>query len=233
MTVWSALPRDRLLVDVSLWSADLAALGDEVRRIAPFTDVLHIDVCDAHLAPGLLFFPDLVAALRPLTSVPFHVHLMVENPIPLIDDFVAAGADALTVHHEIGGSVPDALERIRRHGRAAGLAIQLDSSTDAVIPYLGDVELVLMMGTRLGLKGQDLAPTACARIADMRRILHDNAALRRVVIEADGGLRRHTVPALRAAGADLISPGSLIFGTLDPSDVFHWLRTLPAPLPVR
>jgi len=233
VSLWHRMPANRLLVDVSLWSADLTALGDAVRRIAAYADLIHIDVSDAHFVPGLLFFPDLVAALRPLTTIPFHVHLMAENPVPLIDDFAAAGADLLTVHHEIGAALPDALRRIRGHGRKAGLAIGLDTNLEPVIPHLDHIDLVLMMGTRLGLKGQDLAPTACERVAAMRHILHEKDAWGRVRIEADGGLRRHTVPNLRAAGADLISPGSLIFGDPDLDGTFDWLWSLPAPGPIR
>src|SRR5580658_9210181 len=95
---WQDLPRTRLLTDVSLWSADLANLAAAIERVEPFADSYHFDVCDAHFAPTLLFFPDLLRALRPLTARPFHVHLMVERPTALIEDFVASGADLITVH---------------------------------------------------------------------------------------------------------------------------------------
>ncbi|MGE5222074.1 MAG: D-allulose-6-phosphate 3-epimerase, partial [Omnitrophica WOR_2 bacterium] len=92
-------PGERLLADASLWSADFTRLGDEIRRVDGYADLYHFDVSDAHFVPGLLFFPDLVAALRPLTRKPFHVHLMADNPLSLIDDFVNAGADRITIHY--------------------------------------------------------------------------------------------------------------------------------------
>jgi ribulose-phosphate 3-epimerase len=190
--------------------------------------MFHFDVSDAHFAPGLLFFPDLVAALRPLTRTPFHVHLMVEHPLTLIDDFIQAGADMVTVDYANGAAVPEAIRRIHSQERAASVAVGLDVELEAVRPYLDQVDLVLMMGTPLGVKGVDLAPSACDRIQAMRGILRD-LGREQVKVGADGGLRRHTVPALRAAGADLITPGSLIFGSPSLDEVFDWLWSLPGP----
>lgn len=232
MGIWDRVAADRLLADVSLWSADLAQLGVEMRRVEPVADLFHIDVADAHFVPGLLFFPDLVAALRPLTAKPLHVHLMADNPRPLIDAFVAAGADLLTIHVENGPLVPDALRQIKQHGRAAGLAVDLDTPPDALESYLGQIDLVLMMGTKLGIKGEDLDPTACDRIHAVRALLQQHGYHGAIKIGADGGIRAHTVLALRAAGADLIVPGSLVFNSPDLAATTAWLRSLPHPLPV-
>src|SRR5579872_6582832 len=123
MSAWQEMPHTRLLTDVSLWSADLANLAAAIDRFNHFADSFHLDVADAHFAPSLLFFPDLVRALRPLTVRPFHVHLMVERPSALVPDFVDAGADALTVHAEAGApEVESAIDAILRAGRSPGLA---------------------------------------------------------------------------------------------------------------
>lgn len=215
-------------MDVSLWSANLAALGDEVQRLEPYADIWHIDVTDAHFVPGLLFFPDLLASVKSLTQTPFHVHLMVEEPLSLISDFINAGADVLTVHCE-NHQAAEAISCIREQGRTPGIAISLDVPLDDAIGYLPQVEHVLMMGTQLGVKGVDLAPNAAPRLADMRQMILALGLSSQVRIGADGGLRRHTVPTLRAAGADFITPGSLIFGSSTPADVFAWLWSLPGP----
>lgn len=228
MSIWDELPTHRLLVDVSLWSADLAALGTEVRRLEPYADMFHVDVTDAHFVPGLLFFPDLLAAVKPLTRTPFHVHLMVQEPLQLIGDFIDAGADVLTVHCE-SHDAAEAIECIRERGRTPGIAVGLDTSLNWAAAYLPQVDHVLMMGTKLGIKGVDLAPDAGQRVTAMRQMIHALGPSRRVRIGADGGLRRHTVPALRAAGADFITPGSLIFGSSSLADVFAWLWLLPGP----
>ncbi len=227
MSYWSPFPTDRLLAEVSLWSADFTCLKDEIERIDPFTDLYHIDVTDAHFVPGLLLFPDLVAALRPLTTRPFHVHLMTENPLGLIDDFAEAGANLISVHCENGPLAPAALQKIHRHGLASGLALGLDVPLDSVVPYLEMVDVIVLMGTPIGVKGAGLNPQACPRIAALRAILDEQGLSERIKIEADGGIRQNTVPQLRAAGAGLIVMGSLAFKSSNLSGTFDWVRSLP------
>ena len=118
MPGWSQLPRDRLLVDVSLWSADLANLETAVRRLSPWADSFHLDAADGHFAPNLLFFPDLIRAIRPHTAVPFHVHLMAEHLSALAGEFFNAGADLLTVHVENGEREAGAAHRTSLAARA-------------------------------------------------------------------------------------------------------------------
>lgn len=205
-----------------MWSADLANLEAEVARLNAFADSFHIDVCDAHFAPSLLFFPDLVRALRPLTDRPFHVHLMVERPTALIDEFVGAGADTITIHAEVGeDEASAALEAITGAGRSAGLALRLDTPVEACRPYLDRIDSLLLLGTALGVKGQDLAPEACDRLRAAAAIRPDGVRL-----IADGGIRSHTVPQLREAGADAIVPGSLVFQAQNLAETFAWLRSL-------
>ncbi len=224
--MYASLPTNRLLLDFSLWSADLTRLADEVQRTEPYADLYHLDVADAHFVPGLLFFPDLIAALRPLTPRPFHVHLMAERPERLVDDFVAAGADILTVHLELGPPVADCLRRIRDAGRRAGLAVTLDTPVEAVRHYLPQVDVIVLMGTALGVKGADLSPAAAPRLRALRALLAAAGATH-IRVFADGGIRRHTVPALRVAGADGIVPGSLVFQSESLAETVAWLHGLP------
>jgi ribulose-phosphate 3-epimerase len=216
MSRWADLTRDRLLADVSLWSADLANLEDSIQRVEPFADSYHIDVFDGRFVPGLLFFPDLVRALRPLTAKPFHVHLAAENPSRLIEDFAASGADVLTIHAELGeAEVERSLAQIRDLGREAGIALLLETPVATVLPYLEDIALVLLLDTKAGVKAVDLAPGALTRITQLDALLRERGVRGRVRLEADGAIRRHTVPLLRQAGADVIVPGSLFFGAED------------------
>ena len=229
MNFWSHFEDGRLLVEASLWSADLTRLGEEVRRIDPFVDLYHLDVSDAHFVPGLLFFPDLIAALRPLTRRKFHVHLMVEEPLNLLEDFASAGADLITVHAENGRAACRAIERIHALGLSAGLALSLDTSPHAALPYLEGIEMILMMGTALGVKGVGLSPLAAGRIRDLKALLSERAVTSPVRIGADGGIRSHTVPELRAAGADVVVMGSLLFKSDHPEKTAAWAHSLPGP----
>jgi ribulose-phosphate 3-epimerase len=222
---WPDLPHTRLLADVSLWSADLANLAAGIDRVDPFADSFHLDVSDAHFTRSLLFFPDLVRALRPLTKRPFHIHLMVERPTTLIEEFVASGADLITVHAEAGESeAVAAIQAILRAGRSAGLALRLDTPVAACQPYLDRIDALLLLGTAPGVKGGDPAPEACHRLACAASILGERRAGTRLI--ADGGIRSHTVPLLRRAGADVIVPGSLVFQSQNLVETFARLRAL-------
>lgn len=228
MPSWDDLPRERLLADVSLWSADLARLQDSIAAVDPWADSYHFDAADGHSVPTLLFFPDLVAALRPLTGRPFHVHLMAEKPSTLIPAFADAGADVITVHLENGDTELHACrEAIAEKGRRAGLALNLTTPVAEAAPYLRDFDLVLLLGTRPGIKGQGLDAAACPRLRELSALLHGQGLRGRVRIVADGAIRTETVPPLRAAGADAIVPGSLVFASPAIGSLFDWLHSLP------
>ncbi|MBV9022661.1 MAG: ribulose-phosphate 3-epimerase [Streptomycetaceae bacterium] len=220
------LPCTRPLVDVSLWSADLGALATDIVRVGSYADLFHLDVADGHFVPELLFFPDLVAALRPFTTVPFHTHLMVEQPSWLAARMAEAGADLVTVHVETGDQVGSALKLIRSQGKAAGLAVTLDSHIASVLPYLDHTDVIVMISTPLGTKGTEADATTYHRIAAMRALLQREAGDRHIPIIADGGIRRHTVEPLITAGADGVVPGSLIFGSdQPPAATVEWLHS--------
>jgi ribulose-phosphate 3-epimerase len=212
--------RQPLLLDVSLWSADLANLAPSIAAVEPYADSFHIDVADGHFVPTLLFFPDLVAAIRALTSKPLHVHLMVDDPARLAPPFLDAGADIVSVHVETPAAA-DALALIARSGRTPGLALLLETPVDVLRPLLPYARAIIAMGTPTGIKGVDLAPDACARLGEIRALIGDRSD---VTIYADGGIREHTVAQLRAAGADAIVPGSLLFGARDRATIHAWLK---------
>lgn len=227
MPRWIDLPRNRLLADVSLWSADLANLQTSIQRVEPFADSYHIDVFDDRFAPGLLFFPDMVRAMRPLTPKPFHIHLAAEKPSRLIENFAASGADVITIHAELGETeLKRCLAQIRELGCEAGVALLLETPVASVLPYIDDIALVLLLDTKVGIKGVDLAPDALTRISQLDALLRERGVRSRVRLEADGAIRRHTVPLLRRAGADVIVPGSLFFGAEDLGALAAWLHGL-------
>jgi ribulose-phosphate 3-epimerase len=214
--------RDSLLLDVSLWSADLVNLAAEIESVLPYADSFHIDVADGHFVPTLLFFPDIVAAIRAVTAKPLHVHLMVTDPASLVQPFIDAGADIISVQLE-AKMAPVALEKISNAGRKPGLALLLDTPVEAVREFLGQVDVVIAMGTHVGIKGADLAREACERVAAIRNIINERPSLK---LYADGGIREHTVPKLRKAGADAVVPGSLLFNSPDRKRIHQWLKSL-------
>ncbi len=221
-----ALPQ-RLLAELSLWSADLVGMAAEVARTEPWADAYHLDVADGHFSPDLLIFPDLVAAIRRRTTRPLHVHLMVADSVlePQVRQFVRAGADLVSVHAE-HASAGQALSLLEELGVPAGLVLQLGTPVAAALPYLGRIRFLTLLGTRIGVKGQGLDPTAEDRLREAARALaaHARAGGRRVVLAADGAIREHTVPGLRRAGADTVVMGSLAFEAPDLPGRMAWVQ---------
>ena len=226
----ASLPRNRLLAEFSLWSADLVNLERDIRRIERLADLHHVDVADGRFTPGYLFFPDLVAQIAPLTRVPIHVHLMVEPDCVEAQtaQFIEAGASLISVHAENGEAALRALAIAAKARVAGGVVLRLETPVDAIRPFLPHVAMVTLLGTRIGVKGQSLAPDACSRLTGVRRIL-DAAGRSDIILAADGGIRATTVPDLRSAGAQTVVLGSLAFGDPDLAARIGWLHGLAGP----
>ena len=220
-----ALPRKRLLAEYSMWSADLIRLADDLARITPHADILHIDVADGHFAPAMLFFPDLVARLRDQTALPIHVHLMVADEVLLaqIDQFAEAGADLISLHAE-NGNAALGLDRIASHGIRAGMVLRVETPVALAAPWVRRLDMLTLLGTAIGVKGQGLNPAAATRLQEAAGLIA--ASGRRMVLAADGGIRDTTVPLLRKAGAETVVMGSLAFGAPDLAERMRWLHGL-------
>lgn len=221
----TTLPRNRLLAEYSMWSADLIRLADDLIRITAHADILHVDVADGYFAPALLFFPDLVARLREQTALPIHVHLMVGDAVLLsqIDQFAEAGADLISLHVE-NANATEGLDRIGSLGLNSGMVLRVETPVELAAPWLPRLDMLTLLGTAIGVKGQGLNPNATARLQQAGGLIA--ASGRRIVLAADGGIRDTTVPLLRAAGAETVVMGSLAFGAPDLADRMRWLHAL-------
>lgn len=222
------LPRDRLVAEFSVWSADLIRLADDLARIGPYADVLHIDVADGHFAPAMLFFPDLVAAVRTASPVPVHVHLMAADDILLaqIEQFADAGSDLISIHAENEAVAGQALDMLAARGVAAGMVLKVDTPVDRAARHLPRLRFLTLLGTAIGVKGQGLDPRAADRLGEAKRLIARSGAASRIVLAADGGIRENTVPVLRQAGAETVVLGSLAFGAPDLAARMAWLHGL-------
>ena len=207
----------------SLWSADLSNLGAEMRRVEPFSERFHIDVADGHYVHNLLFFPDQVKALRPHSKLPFEVHLMCTDPLSWIDPFVEAGADIIIFCLDSAKNPGEVLRAIKSHGKQAGVSLLITEGLELAEPHWIDLDVLCLVGTAMGIKGASMDSGVPAKIRAARRLI-DQRGLK-TVIEADGGIRRETVPLMAAAGVDYIVPGSLMFKE-NPPEMRQWLATL-------
>lgn len=207
----------------SLWSADLTNLAAEMKRVESFSDRFHIDVADGHYVHNLLFFPDQVKALRAHTKLPFEVHLMCTDPVSWVDPFVEAGADIIIFCLDSAKDAGEVLRAIKAHGKQAGVSLLITEGLELVEPYWNDLDVLCIVGTAMGIKGASMDASVPNKIHAARGII-DSRRLN-TVIEADGGIRRETVPLMAAAGVDYIVPGSLMFKE-EPAEMRKWLATL-------
>jgi ribulose-phosphate 3-epimerase len=212
-----------LRCSTSLWSADLANLASEVRRVGPYTERFHLDVADGHYAPALLFFPDLVAAVRGHTALPLEVHLMTADPLSWVGPFSDAGADGFIVCRDSVDDPSEVIRAAKDRGKFVGLSLRVGEGLDRIEPYWGDLDQVTLMGTAVGVKGAAMDAGTPDKVRQARTVIERRGLP--VEVEVDGGIRRSSVPLLRAAGADWIVPGSLMFGE-DPAEVRRWLAGL-------
>jgi ribulose-phosphate 3-epimerase len=216
-----------MLAYVSLWSADLLALGEAVDRISHVADGFHIDVFDGHNVPELLFGPDLVAALRARTTTLLDIHLNVSDPDFWAPRFIEAGADMVTVQSGASKDIAATLGSIRTAGAQPSLGLELHEPVDRAEGLFDAIDRVLVMGTVIGIKGVDLDPATPGRVSALveSRTGHFGPG-RGPLIVVDGGIRAHTVKVLAEAGADGVVPGSLVFGHPDPLVAISELHAL-------
>jgi len=222
------LPRRRLVGEFSVWSADLMRLSDDLMRISPYADVLHVDVADGHFAPAMLFFPDLVATIRKVSDLPIHVHLMVADDVVLsqIEQFAEAGSDLVSIHLENEGVADAALDLLDQKHVGAGMVMKVETPVARVARYLPRLRFLTLLGTAIGVKGQGLNESAGDRLREAKRLIDASGPAKRIVLAADGGIREHTVPILRGAGAETVVLGSLAFEASDLGARMAWLYAL-------
>jgi ribulose-phosphate 3-epimerase len=203
------------LIAPSILSADFANLAAEVQDAERSGgDLIHIDVMDGHFVPNLTFGPLVVQSIRPHTTLPLDVHLMIERPEQYIPAFVQAGADSITVHAEACVHLHRTLHQIKEAGVKAGVALNPATSVHFVEPVLEDVDYVLVMTVNPGFGGQAFIPGTLRKIRELRQML-DERGLSRTGIEVDGGIDPKTAPLTVEAGANILVAGNSVFGRPD------------------
>ena len=194
----------------SILSADFARLGDEIRALeVAGADYIHIDVMDGHFVPNLTIGPLVVKALRPHTTLPFDVHLMISPVDGFLDAFAEAGADIITVHPEAGPHLHRSLQRIKALGKKAGVSLNPATPAKALDYILDLVDLVLVMSVNPGFGGQSFIDSQLRKIASIRKMI--DATGRTIDLEVDGGIDPVTAVAAISAGADVLVAGTATF----------------------
>jgi ribulose-phosphate 3-epimerase len=202
------------IIAPSILSADGSRLGEEITAVEKAgADWLHLDVMDGHFVPNITIGSGLIKSLRKTTSVPFDVHLMIENPERYVHDFVNAGANWLTVHVEATVHLHRLVGMIHEERIKAGVSVNPATPLGMVEPILPDIDLLLVMSVNPGFGGQKFIESALPRIRAARKMI--DASGSRALLEVDGGITLENIRAVFDAGADAVVAGAAIFGKPD------------------
>jgi ribulose-phosphate 3-epimerase len=197
------------IIAPSVLSADFGRLAEEIREVEKAgCDVIHVDVMDGRFVPNLTVGPVVLAWIRKATRVTLDVHLMIEEPIRYLRDFRRAGADWITVHVEACRDVSKTLRAVKALGASAGVSVKPKTSVGRLVPFLKEVDLVLVMSVEPGFGGQSFMPETMKKVSALRSRFGG-------LISVDGGINPVTIRRAREAGADIFVAGSAVFSTAD------------------
>ncbi|MDC2864749.1 MULTISPECIES: ribulose-phosphate 3-epimerase [unclassified Bacillus (in: firmicutes)] len=198
----------------SILSADFSRLGEEIKDVEKGgADYIHVDVMDGHFVPNITIGPLIVEAIRPITSLPLDVHLMIENPDQYIEAFAKAGADIITVHVEACPHLHRTIQLIKSQGIKAGVVLNPHTPVSMIEHVLEDIDMVLLMTVNPGFGGQKFIHSVLPKVKQVADMIRERNL--EVEIEIDGGVNVETAKLCVEAGANVLVAGSAVYNEKD------------------
>ena len=197
-------------ISPSILSCNFGKLGEEIESLEKAgADLIHIDVMDGHFVPNITIGPEVIKKIRPLTKVPFDVHLMISPVDNFIEDFANAGSDIITIHPEATKNLKKSIELIKKFDKKVGISLNPNSEISLVEPYLNDIDLILVMSVNPGFAGQKFKPEVLKKLEKIKKIILSKNL--KIDLEIDGGISFQNSIDAKNAGANILVSGSTIF----------------------
>ena len=206
----------------SILSADFADLQSALSQCEDGgAHWIHVDVMDNQFVPNLTIGPPVVKSLRPKTNKFLDVHMMVIEPEKLVEPFAKAGADGITFHVEAANDPQSVIDLIRSTGKDVGVSLKPNTPVADIVPFVDQVDLVLVMSVEPGFGGQGYMDGSTERVKEIKELLVERGLQNKVQIEVDGGIKLHNAKEVMDAGADILVAGSEVFRAEDPVGVMR------------
>ena len=197
-------------ISPSILSCNFSKLGEEIESLEKAgADLIHIDVMDGHFVPNITIGPEIIKKIRPLTKIPFDVHLMISPVDNFIEDFANAGSDIITIHPEATKDLKKSIELIKKFNKKVGISLNPNSEIILVEPYLNDIDLILVMSVNPGFAGQKFKPEVLKKLEKIKKIIVSKNL--KIDLEIDGGISFQNSIDAKNAGANILVSGSTIF----------------------